>query len=73
MEAAKAVPLFFGLRAEEFRQRHRDAIDTLCAASSGGCAVRDLPTLQGLLQITLQLVAAGLREEFAAAACRLVE
>jgi hypothetical protein len=73
MDLAKVVPVFFGPRAQEFRRKHGDAIHKLCLASAEGCAVRDLPALQALLEITLQLVADGLREEFEAPACALVE
>jgi hypothetical protein len=73
MDPARVLPVFFGPRAQEFRQKHRDAVHQLCAASAQGCAVRDLPALQALLEITLQLVAGGLQEEFEAPACALIE
>ncbi|KAL6758369.1 flagellar associated protein [Haematococcus lacustris] len=55
----KVIALLTGRNSQELEARHLAAIDKLCASSKDGFAIRDLPKVQQILEITVQLLLKG--------------
>jgi hypothetical protein len=71
-ELDKTVRLFLSQHAEEqLHGRHVAAIFTLCKHNSAGFALRDLPAVTQVLEVTLQLISSG-AAQFVNPACSLV-
>jgi hypothetical protein len=72
MELDKTVRLFLSQHGEEqLHGRHIAAIHTLCNRNVAGFALRDLPAVSQLLEVTLQLISSG-AAQFVDPACSLV-
>lgn len=57
----KVIALFQGPNSSDLYERHCTAIQRLCkeASSQGGFAIRDLPRVQQVLELTLKLLSSG--------------
>ena len=56
----RVLKLFSGPNSAEMYERHVSAVERLCRNNIGGFAIRDLPKVQQLLQLTLQLLGKGI-------------
>ncbi len=56
----KIVKLFEGPNSQDLHERHVAAIERLCKSSAGGFAIRDLPKIQQVLEVTFRLIQQGL-------------
>lgn len=68
----KIIQLFTGPNSSDLYERHVSAVERLCKSSSSGFAIRDLPKVQQVLELTLQLLKRGL-QEFLAPATSLIK
>lgn len=55
----KIIRLLTGPNSAELYERHSIAINKLLQNSAGGFAIRDLPKVQNILEISLRLLATG--------------
>ncbi|GMH36298.1 hypothetical protein BSKO_04166 [Bryopsis sp. KO-2023] len=66
----KVLDLFTEPLSADMHDRHAIAIDRLCRNNSNGFAIRDLPSVQQVLELSLALARDG-KEEFIGPVCRL--
>jgi len=55
----KVIALFTGKNSQELYERHLAAIERLCQSNATGFAIKDLPKVQQILEITLRLLLKG--------------
>lgn len=60
VELNKVVKLFTGPNSKDLHARHIAALDKICQAGDVGAAIRDLPKIEKILQVTFELIQNGL-------------
>ena len=59
----RVLALFLGPHSQELYERHISAIERLCkATATSGFAIKDLPKVQQILELTLKLLGNGMQE-----------
>ncbi|GFR41272.1 hypothetical protein Agub_g1947 [Astrephomene gubernaculifera] len=71
VELDKVIALFTGPNSADLYERHVAAINRLCRSNSGGFAIRDLPKVQKVLELSLALLKRG-TPGFVDSLCELV-
>jgi hypothetical protein len=56
------IALFQGPNSATLHERHIASVEKLCRQNAEGIAIRDLPKMQHVLQLTLQLLSSGKAE-----------
>jgi len=59
MDLERVIALFTGKNSEDLYERHLAAIERLCQSNATGFAIKDLPKVQQILEITLRLLLKG--------------
>eukprot|EP00195_Chlamydomonas_chlamydogama_P007748 CAMPEP_0202890108 /NCGR_PEP_ID=MMETSP1392-20130828/615_1 /ASSEMBLY_ACC=CAM_ASM_000868 /TAXON_ID=225041 /ORGANISM="Chlamydomonas chlamydogama, Strain SAG 11-48b" /LENGTH=1052 /DNA_ID=CAMNT_0049573609 /DNA_START=191 /DNA_END=3349 /DNA_ORIENTATION=- len=67
----RMIKLFTGPNSSELYERHAAAIDRLCKSNPTGFAIRDLPRVQQIFELTLGLLKNG-QQMFLEPACQLL-
>ena len=62
MEMDRLLTLFRGPNSAELYERHIAALDKLCRTNAAGLAIRDLPKVQQIMELTLELVRSGIAD-----------
>jgi hypothetical protein len=70
-ELDNVIKLFTGPNSAALHERHVAAVNRLCKNNVNGFAIRDLPKVQQVLELTLQLLLEGL-DLFLLPACEIV-
>ncbi len=69
----KVLKLFTGANSQQLYDRHMSALDRLCKANASGFAIKDLPQIQQLLELTLGLISVKGMADFVQPAVTLIK